>query len=111
MNKLRGLVSTARLPSFAGNFNRGSLVHNGKGRDSPECVLGKATRPDKFQVKEKDLESDDSMMNLYERWMRVFGIFRIDPQEKKRRFIMFKGNVMRSRGAHMFSDMTYSSIA
>ncbi|KAI3870783.1 hypothetical protein MKX03_006767 [Papaver bracteatum] len=65
MNNLRGFVSTAGLPSFAGNFNRGSLIHNGKGRDSPECVLGKAARPWKFQVKDKDLESDDSMMNLY----------------------------------------------
>lgn len=66
--------------------------------------------PGKFQVKDKDLESDDSMMNLYERWMRVFGIFRIDPQEKKRRFIVFKGNVMGSRCAHMFSDMTYEEV-
>ncbi|KAI3856871.1 hypothetical protein MKX03_036177 [Papaver bracteatum] len=65
MNNLRGFVSTAGLPSFAGNFNRDSLIHNGKGRDSPECVLGKAARPGKFQVKDKDLESDDSMMNLY----------------------------------------------
>ncbi|KAI3861195.1 hypothetical protein MKX03_025971 [Papaver bracteatum] len=110
MNKLKGFISTARLPSYACNFNRGSLVHNGKGRDSPECVLGKATRPGKFQVKDKDLESDDSTMNLYERWMRVFGIFRIDPQEKKRRFIVFKGNVIQSRGAHMFSDMTYEEV-
>ncbi|MCL7025546.1 hypothetical protein MKW94_015696 [Papaver nudicaule] len=110
MNKLKGLISTPRLPSLAGNFNRGTLIHNGVGRDSPECVFGEPTQPGKFQVKDKDLESEDSMMNLYERWMRVFGIFRIHPEEKNRRFNLFKENVQISRSANMLSDMTLEEV-
>ncbi|KAI3861194.1 hypothetical protein MKX03_025970 [Papaver bracteatum] len=70
------------------------------GRGSPEWVFGK------FQVKDEDLKLEDSMVNLYERWMTVFGVFRIDRQEKNRHFKVFKRNVKERRSVNIISDLT-----
>ncbi|KAI3896621.1 hypothetical protein MKW92_038913 [Papaver armeniacum] len=85
MNKLKGLISTPRLPSSAGNFNRGTLLLNGMGRDSPECVFCKSTRAGKFQVKDKDLGSEDTMSRLFK---------------------VFNEKVKNGRSTFMSSDMT-----
>lgn len=58
----------------------------------------------KFEVKDKDLESQESMMDLYERWMTHFGIFRVDPLEKWTRFEIFKETVKKNRAANIFAD-------
>ncbi|OVA19904.1 Peptidase C1A [Macleaya cordata] len=48
---------------------------------------------EKLCIEEKDLESEENMMKLYERWMKHYGIFRIDPKEKNRRFKKFAKTV------------------
>ncbi|MCL7023074.1 hypothetical protein MKW94_004591 [Papaver nudicaule] len=57
-----------------------------------------------FEVKDKDLESEESMMDLYERWMRYMGKFRIEPLEKWTRFGIFMDTVTRNRSANCFAD-------
>ncbi|XP_026442133.1 uncharacterized protein LOC113341473 [Papaver somniferum] len=85
MNKLKGLNSTPRLPSIAENFNRSTLLHNGMGRDSPECVIYDSTRPWKFQVKDKDLGLEDNTSRLFK---------------------VFNEKVKNGRSTIMSSDMT-----
>ncbi|KAI3847569.1 hypothetical protein MKX03_024354 [Papaver bracteatum] len=85
MNMLKGLISTPCLTSSAGNFNRGTLLLDGMGKDSPECVFFKSTSPGKFQVKDKDLGSEDNMSRLFK---------------------VFNENVKNGRSTIMSSDLT-----
>ncbi|XP_026390492.1 thiol protease SEN102-like isoform X2 [Papaver somniferum] len=61
------------------------------------------TQPRGFVVKYEDMESEESMMSLYERWMEHYQICR-NGEEKNRRFQVFQDCVRRFRSA--FADMS-----
>ncbi|RZC77433.1 hypothetical protein C5167_001582 [Papaver somniferum] len=88
MNKLKGIVATLYRPS---SFNRATSMSFSSGAN---CNSGKSTILGRIQVTDKDLESEENLMDLYERWMRHYGKIRTDIDEKNRRFQTFKKKVM-----------------
>ncbi|KAI3860237.1 hypothetical protein MKX03_022543 [Papaver bracteatum] len=58
-----------------------------------------------FVVKAEVMESEDSMMSLYERWMEHFQIYRYD-MEKHQRFQVFRDRVIRFRSANCLADIS-----
>ncbi|MCL7026694.1 hypothetical protein MKW94_020725 [Papaver nudicaule] len=103
MNRIKGFATSAPLLSTSSISNRGKTFFNNRSGDgTTDCIIHK--RRVSFEVKDKDLESEESMMDLYERWMRYMGKFRIDPLEKWTRFGIFMDTVTRIRSANCFAD-------
>ncbi|MCL7039783.1 hypothetical protein MKW94_014904 [Papaver nudicaule] len=103
MNKIKGFALSAPLLSTSSISNRSKTFLNNRSVDgTTDCIIHK--RQVDFDVKDKDLESEESMMDLYERWMRYMGKFRTDPLEKWTRFGIFMDKVTRNRSANCFAD-------
>ncbi|RZC54666.1 hypothetical protein C5167_013526 [Papaver somniferum] len=101
MNEMKGFALSTPLLTTSSITNRGKTFFN-RSVEGADCVLQRTEV--KFEVKDKDLESQESMMDLYERWMTHFGIFRVDPLEKWTRFEIFKETVKKNRAANIFAD-------
>ncbi|KAI3852898.1 hypothetical protein MKX03_003285 [Papaver bracteatum] len=98
MYKIKGFVSA--LASTSSFINR-SIINQTK-----MTVRGCTTSSKKkggFMVKEEDLESEERMMGLYERWMEHYQIYR-NGEEKNSRFPVFKDCVIRFRSANCLAD-------
>ncbi|OUZ99860.1 Proteinase inhibitor I29 [Macleaya cordata] len=92
MNKIKGLVSALPYRNSFSNCGLCFIIKNSKMRG---CATGKTAG--RFLIQDKDLESEENMMDFYERWMRFHGRFRIDPEEKNKRFKLFAERV---KGIH-----------
>ncbi|XP_026403660.1 cysteine protease XCP2-like isoform X1 [Papaver somniferum] len=100
MIKLRDIVATLSRPSSLGTFNRAASMSFSSVRNSG----GKSTIPAWMEAIDEDLESEENLINMYERWMRHTEKIRTDIEEKNRRFQNFKKNVMKRRSAGIFAD-------
>ncbi|KAI3903233.1 hypothetical protein MKW98_031887 [Papaver atlanticum] len=87
MYKMKGFVSA--LASTSSIVNR--------------SVINQTKMTGGFVVKAEDMESEENMMSLYERWMEYQEIYRHD-EEKHRRFPVFQERVKRFRSANCFED-------
>ncbi|KAI3843972.1 hypothetical protein MKX03_025644 [Papaver bracteatum] len=94
MNKLKGIVATL---SRASSFNRATSMNFSSVREFKSLTA-------RMEVTDKDLESEENMMDFYERWMRHTGQIRTDIEEKNRRFQNFKKNLMKQRSVGYFAD-------
>ncbi|KAI3953217.1 hypothetical protein MKX01_042212 [Papaver californicum] len=67
-------------------------------------VSALAASSKEFVVKDEDMESEENMMRLYERWMKYQEIYRRNGEENNRRFQVFQEHVKRFRTANCFAD-------
>ncbi|KAI3931862.1 hypothetical protein MKW98_012272 [Papaver atlanticum] len=88
MNKMKGFALSTPLLSTSSITSRGKTFFNNRTVEGTDCVLQRTEV--KFEVKDKDLESQESMMDLYE--------------EKWTRFEIFKETVKKHRAANIFAD-------
>ncbi|MCL7033079.1 hypothetical protein MKW94_013199 [Papaver nudicaule] len=99
MNKIKGFSLSSPLLSTSSINNCAKTFFNNRTTD---CIVQK--RRVELEVKDRDLESEESMMDLYERWMRRYGKFRVYPLEKWTRFGIFMQTVKEHRSLNCFAD-------
>ncbi|KAI3860240.1 hypothetical protein MKX03_022546 [Papaver bracteatum] len=99
MYKMKGYASA--LASTSSFINR-SIMNQTK-MTVRGCATSSDNRGRHFVVKPEDMETDENMMSLYERWMVYQEIYR-DEEEKHRRFPVFQERVRRCRSANCFAD-------
>ncbi|OVA20772.1 Magnesium transporter NIPA [Macleaya cordata] len=85
---MKSLVLAVTSSFFIGSS---FIVHN-KGLKATQGSASGAVPRERIDFDDKDLESEESLWNLYGRWMSYYQVTH-DPKEKQERFKIFKENV------------------
>ncbi|KAI3958978.1 hypothetical protein MKX01_023654 [Papaver californicum] len=99
MYKMKGYVSA--LAASSSIINR-SIINQTK-MTVRGCITSSNDQEEEFVVKDEDMESEENMMRLYERWMEYQEIRR-NGEEKNGRFQVFQDHGKRFRSANCFAD-------